>query len=815
MAELDLHSLETKWQKYWDTEQIHKYHSDSKKPLYSIDTPPPTVSGKMHLGHALGYSQADVIARYKKMQGHELFYPFGFDDNGLATERFVEKETGKRAVDMTRAEFVKLCLDTTKQAETELEKDFRALGLAIDWNLVYRTIDSKAVKIAQESFLDLFEQKRVYQSQTPHMYCTQCRTAIAQAELEDTEKESFFNDLEFELENKQKIMISTTRPELLPACVAIFIHPEDKRHKTLIGQTAIVPLFEQKVQILADKRVDPEKGSGIVMCCTFGDQKDMEWQKAYQLPIKVAIGLNGKMQDWVPEYAGLNIKQAREKIIQTLKEKEILKTQKKIMHIVNVHERCKTDVEFLVTPQWFIQYLDLKKQFLEASKSLDWNPTHMQVRLENWVQGLQWDWCISRQRYFGVPFPLWYCTQCKYPKIAEHTQLPVDPLQDQPIGVCEKCSGKEFTPEKDVLDTWFTSSLTPQINSSWTVNEKHFEKLFPMSLRPQGHDIITLWAFNTLVKSFFHHKQVPWQTVMINGFALDANGKKMSKSIGNVIAPQQIIVQYSADCLRYWTCSVGLGEDVPYKEKELVSGKRLLFKLWNAGKLIEGLTENFDYGNAPKHTLNLQIEDKWILSKLNNLIEKCTEQMNAFNFARTLAETRDFFWLEFCDYYLEEIKGRIYEPKTVEDQQAAQYTAVHVFEQILKLLAPILPHITEELYMESKIIGFKKEKSIHESNWPKIEKEKIDMHAEQTGKTMNQVIAGIRKYKSLKGLPMNSEVKKVTIYLQNNAFKEQILESQTCIQRTCKVLTLDVRLADPVNVVQVHEVNEDIKIEIE
>lgn len=810
MAQLDLHALENKWQKHWEVEKTNAFIRESNKPLFCIDVPPPTVSGRMHLWHALVYTQADVIARYKKMQGFNLFYPFGFDDNGLATERFVEKELGIRGNTLQRSEFIKLCLEQTKKAEEELMHDFQALGLAVDWSLVYRTISEEAREIAQHSFLDIYNQDRAYRKESPHMFCTTCNTAVAQAELEDSEKESHFIDLLFELENKEKITISTTRPEMLAACVSIFVHPDDKRYEKLVGKKAKVPIFNNWVIIRKDVRVNPEKGTGIVMCCTFGDQTDMEWYKAHNLDLKIIINENGTLNEKAGIYKGMKIKEAREKITAELEKLGLASGKRKIVHAVNVHERCKTDIEFLVTKQWFIKYLDLKDEFLKYAKQVNWNPKHMISRLENWISGLQWDWCISRQRFFGVPFPVWYCSKCGTIALANPDDLPVDPLKDKPREKCKKCGSTDFEPEKDVLDTWFTSSLTPEINAKWNLDNKFFEKIYPLDLRPQGHDIITLWAFNTIVKSYLHHKSIPWKNMMVNGWALDSKGRKMSKSLGNVVKPQEVIDKYSADALRYWSCSVVLGEDVPYNEREFVSAIRLINKIYNSSKFVNLVTENVDYAELSKSKKKYATEDIWILSRLNSVVKSSTENMDQYSFSRALAETRDFFWLEFCDMYIEEVKDRLYSG-TDEEKQTAQFVLIEVFLTILKLFSPFMPHIAEECYQSLNALK-KKEKSITTTEYPKADASLINDFYEKVGEHKTEVISTIRKYKNSKGLALNKELKRVVLYLEDSSMLEYIEAAKETIRKTCKIGSFEIQIGENANAI---EINKKMRVLIE
>jgi len=728
---------EPRIQKFWEKEKIYKFNPNSDAPVYSIDTPPPTVSGKMHAGHAFNYTSFDIIARFKRMQGFNLFYPFGTDDNGLATERLIEKMKNVKSKVMKRKDFVKLCLDTLKEIRPGFIADWKKIGMSCDWDIFYSTIDEHCQKISQKSFIDIYEQGREYQKEAPTIWCPECQTAIAQVELKDKEIHSAFNDIVFNADGKE-LIISTTRPELLPSCVAIFYNPNDARYKQLKGKKAQVPLFNFKVPILEDESADPSKGTGIVMCCTFGDQQDIEWWYSHKLPLKISIDKEGKMNELAKEYQGMSVKEARKNIIEDLKKKGLLRKQEKIIHMVNVHERCSSDVEYLVTRQWFIKYLDLKDKFLELGEKLKWHPEFMKVRYNNWIKGLKWDWCISRQRYFGVPFPVWYCKKCGKVILADKKDLPVDPLVDKPpIKKCH-CGSDEFIPEEDVLDTWTTSSLTPRLAIE-LMPEKIQKKLYPMSLRPQAQDIITFWLFNTVAKSWLHFKKLPWEDTMVTGYVLSADREKMSKSLGNIVEPQLLIEKYSADALRFWACSVKLGEDLPLDEKEFIAGQKTITKLWNAAK--------FSMQNASdKKPKSIEPFDNWIIIKLNKLIKDCTENFENYEISKPKAEVENFFWHTFCDNYLEIIKDRIYNKK--KGSEAAKFTLYSSFLNIIKLFSPIMPHITEELYQ----LYFKKNakaKSIHASEWPKSEKSgKNDDELEKLGDRAVEIISNVRREKS-------------------------------------------------------------------
>jgi valyl-tRNA synthetase len=742
---------EEKWKKFWEDEKIYRFNPETKKAIYSIDTPPPTVSGRMHMGHAFSYSQLDFIGRYKRMKGYEVFLPFGTDDNGLPTERLVEKEKKVKSKDMPRGEFINLCMEFLKHERPKFIQDWKNIGISCDWNILYSTIDPRSRKISQWSFLDLYKKDRVYRKDAPAMWCPECQTGVAQVEVRDKEMDSSFNDITFKVEGRD-LVVSTTRPELLPACVAIFYNPEDNRFKKYHGKKARVPLFDFEVPIMEDKRADPKKGTGVVMCCTFGDQTDMEWQKAYNLPIKIAIEKNGRMTEIAEEYKSLPIKEARKKIIEDLKKAGLLIGQKSIKHVVNVHERCGTEIEFVKSKQWFVKYLDLRNEMLKWGKELNWHPEFMRHRYENWVKGLQWDWLISNQRYFGVPFPVWYCEECGEVIIAKEEQLPIDPLTDSPKS-CPKCKSHKIIPEKDILNTWFTSSMSPQLSTSLISNEKTRKKLFPMSLRPQAHEIISFWLFNTMVKSHLHFDKNPWKDVAISGF-VTLKGEKMSKSKGNIIAPSEIVEKYGADAIRYWAASSKLGEDFDYNEKDVVTGKKFVTKLLNASNFV--FMNLKDY--KPKAT-DLLETDRIFLSKLNNLISASTKNFDNYEYNRVKSDLDNFFWKIFCDNYLEIVKGRIYNGNEKEKASAC-FALYHILLSLLKMFSPITPFIAEEIYQEH----FKKNdkfRSIHISPWPEKFKIKTSKDDDIKLNLMLELIYQVRQEKTKANKPMNAPIKLV------------------------------------------------------
>jgi valyl-tRNA synthetase len=777
---------EPKWTKWWDTEKIYAFDPTSENPIYSIDTPPPTVSGRMHIGHAFSYSQMDFIARYKRMQGFNMFYPFGTDDNGLATERLIEKTKNVRHTNMSREEFRKFCLDTLdNELRPKYISDWKKIGVSADYNIFYTTINNNSQKISQKSFIDLYNQGREYQKEAPTMWCPECHMAIAQVELIDKELDSTFNDIIFKLDNGKDLVIATTRPELLPSCVAIFAHPRDKRYKELIGKTAKVPLFNIRVDIKKDDRVDMKKGTGIVMCCTFGDQTDIEWYHAHNLPLVMSITPDGKMTEKAGKYQGMSILDARKAILADLKAAKLLVKQTPIKHEVNVHERCGTPMEIINSKQWFIKYLDLKDDLRKAGESLNWYPNHMVNRYQNWVEGLQWDWCISRQRFYGVPIPCWYCKNCGKVTLPAIEDLPIDPLIDKPKKDCT-CGSSEFEPEKDVLDTWATSSLTPKLAAE--MFPEQFDKIYPMDLRPQAHDIITFWLFNTVVKAQMHDKVNPWKDVMISGWALDPHGKKMSKSFGNVVDPHAMIENYSADALRFWAAGSSLGDDLPFQEKDLATGQKFAIKMFNACKFVimqlEGYKpkqasalSNQQSGKKPtakSQQPKLRAVDKWILSRMNTVIKFSTESFEKYEYSKAKLECEKLFWHEFCDYYLEIVKDRIYSPEKYAkgEKEAAQYTLYTVASNVLKLFAPIMPYVTEEIY-QMYFKEFEKAKSIHVCKWPKADKS--DVKIETAGEILKKLLASVRQFKQEKAISLGKEVK--TLYI--DARKEELKKAIT------------------------------------
>ncbi len=793
---------EKKWQKYWEEEKIYSFKDpiigDGRgKPIFSIDTPPPTVSGFIHLGHVYSYVQAEVIARYFRQKGFNVFYPFGFDDNGLPTERFVERTHGVKAKDMPREKFQEMCLEATKRVEREFKEFWTSLGFSVDWSLNYSTIDDYCQRISQLSFIDLYEKGQVYRSMSPTLWCSECKTAIAQAEVEDAKLDTYFYKIVFLKENGEEVIIATTRPELLPSCVAVFFHPDDERYFTLIKKSLITPLFNRKVPVLTDEKADPSKGTGIVMCCTFGDITDIYWWEKHKLDLKLTIEKDGTLNENADKFKGLTIKKGREEIVKELRDRNLIRGEEKISHTVNVHERCQTEIEYLSTKQWFIKILDKKELLLRAGREIKWFPEFMRKRYENWVENLNWDWCISRQRFHGVPFPVWICENCDSVKIASKSQLPIDPKRVRIEDKCSACGG-QFVPEEDVMDTWATSSVTPQINCRWNEDNEFFNILYPMDIRPQAHDIIRTWAFYTIVKGILNCNKIPWKTIMISGHGLSPDRKKISKSKISLGAfdPKDAIKKHCADSIRYWACKAKLGTDTEYNEEVVSAGERLLTKLWNASKFtITSLEDYFpqdSINDIQTNFHNLLTIDKWLISKMQELIKVTNEELSRYEFSIGLINAEKFFWSLFCDNYIEIIKDRIYKSEVFgkEAKISAQRTLYYVLLNILKIFAPYLPHITEEIY-HHYFIKHENYKSIHISPFPQAKKELIDVRSEEIGDTLISAIEVIRKLRSLRGISHGAYIDKVTLICEDKKsiqmLQEEVLQDLMSVSRVKEI----------------------------
>jgi len=772
----DPKAAEPRIQSFWEELGVYRFSPAGEGPVYSIDTPPPTVSGFLHLGHIYSYSHTDFMARFFRMNGHNVFYPMGFDDNGLATIRLVERRFGIKAVEVERRVLIEKCLALSEEMEKDYETLWRRLGLSIDWRYSYRTIDELSRRTSQWSFLDLYRKGLCYRRQAPTIWCPECRTAIAQAELNDLERESEFVTLAFRLESGEPLPIATTRPELLPACVAVFVHPEDRRFRHLVGQQATVPLFGQTVPIRADPSADPEKGTGVVMCCTFGDTTDVQWWYTHHLPLKEAIDRDGRTTQLAGDFAGLGIGEARRRIVRALEEGGLVLGRQPLAQSVRVHERCDTPVEYIVTQQWFVRLLDFKEEFLRLGEQVAWHPASMQARYQAWVENLNWDWCISRQRHFGVPFPVWYCDRCGEVLLADEAALPVDPTETPPGRPCS-CGGTSFTPERDVFDTWATSSLTPQIVGRWLAGGELYQRVFPMSLRPQAHEIIRTWAFYTMVKSYFHFGILPWSNAAISGWGLAPEGAgKISKSRGGGPAtPQEMLERYSADALRYWAASTGPGKDAIISEEKIQLGAKLITKLWNVARFSERFLEGYRPPEASGRPA-LSPADRWILSRTQRLIRRTTELFQDYDYAAAKSEIEIFFWKELADNYLEMAKLRLYD-EAATAHAGARYALYQVLLATIKLFAPLFPHVTEEIY-QGLFAPVEGSGSIHRARWPLPDAALEDDGAEAAGEILVEIATAARRYKSEHNLPLGTELQRLQLATPDPALAETLRQAE-------------------------------------
>lgn len=755
---------EEKWLNYWKKNKIYEFKPDYRE-VYSIDTPPPTVNGKIHIGHIFSYSQAEMIARYKRLRGYNVFYPFGFDDNGLPSERLVEKEQKKKAHEIGRESFSKLCYETTNKYEEEFQDLFSKLGVSTDWSMCYKTVSSSTIKISQNSFLDLIEKGHCYHKESPALWCNECLTSIAQAELETKTIRTTFNYVNFKtVEDNEIFTIATTRPELLPAIVCVFVNPDDDKNNHLIGKTAHIPVIDVNVPIIGDEKVAIDKGTGIVMCCTFGDQTDIEWWKKYNLPLKYIFTDDGRIMDSVPNYGGLKIKEARKQIVDDLQVGGYIVKIEELEHEVQTHERCGSEVEYTVMKQWFIDIMSHKEDFLRIGNEINWYPTHMHNRYEEWVNNVAWDWCISRQRYFGVPFPVWYCKECGEPIFASKEQLPVNPLTDTPsIEKCHKCGCKEFIPESDVMDTWATSSVTPLINMKYGEKDNYESILKPMSLRSNASEIIRTWDFYTIVKSYYHFGIKPWDNVMISGFVMANKGEKISKSKGNSnVEPLDLIKQFSADVVRYWAASGRLGTDITFSEETLLRGKKLVNKIWNVSKFVQMHLEDYQ----DKAFDDFEYIDKWILGNFIDMEKEYLKYLDNYEIGLALNILEKFFW-NFCDNYIEIVKHRLYRPEEFGEKArySGQETIYILLYKLLQDFSIFFPFITEEIYQDiyhdMKSIHITEIKSLNYS----FDEEIVN------GNLMCEIISMVRGKKSSSNLSLKTIVKKLEIDCSPNLKK--------------------------------------------
>ena len=811
-----LDNLEEKWGNSWENNKVYSFNKDTQRQeVYSIDTPPPTVSGSLHVGHVFSYTHTDTIARYKRMNGKNVFYPMGWDDNGLPTERRVQNYYGVRCdaslpydpdfkppfeggegksikaadqIPISRKNFIELCEKLTAEDELLFEQLWRKLGLSIDWSYTYKTIGKKAQKIAQTTFIENLHRDEAYLDDAPGLWDITFQTAVAQAELEARDYPGYYHKIAFHLENNTDIYIETTRPELLPACCALIAHPDDERFKDLFGKKAFSPLFNVEIPILSHPLAEKDKGAGIAMCCTFGDMTDVQWWRDLSLPTRSIIAKNGRIIDQKPQWLknekaqeyykqiiGKTVFSAREIIVNNLKTTgELIGEPQKTMRKANFFEKGDKPLEIVTSRQWYIknggkpfvqknQSKQLNELLLQKGKLLKFHPDFMRVRYENWINGLNSDWLVSRQRFFGVPIPVWYeideTGHVNYNKILtpKLENLPVDPSIDTPDGYNESQRGQAggFIGEVDIMDTWATSSLTPLIASSYLHDNELFKNVYPMDLRPQGQDIIRTWLFTTVLRSHLEFDALPWENAAISGWILDPDRKKMSKSKGNVVTPMPLIEKHGADAVRYWAECARLGTDATFDEGQMKIGRRLAIKILNASKFAFSLQNDLENDTV----LITEEIDKAVISKLKEIVIEATKSFEQYNHTYALELAENFFWT-FCDDYIELVKIRSYGDNDLFSNQAiksAHATLSVAIDILIRLLAPFLPYATEEVW------SWYNDTSIHNAKWPSIQEiENVEGDIKLLD-VASQTLTALRKIKSDEKVSQKTPILEVTL----------------------------------------------------
>jgi len=785
---LDILAIEKKWNEQWEKNGTYGFDwKDTKRPIFSIDTPPPYPSGEFHMGTVLNWTYFDVVARYKRMRGYNVYFPQGWDCHGLPVEVEVEKKNKIKKTDILPDKFRKLCEELVNKYIAVMKDSMVRLGFSMDWTTEYKTMNPDYWRRTQLSFILLYNKDFIYRGTHPVNWCPRCETAIADAEVQYENRNAELYHINFELEDGGFLGIATTRPELIPACVTVAVNPDDERYKAYVGKKIKVPTTDRTVEIITDGMVDQNFGTGVVMICTYGDKADVKTVMKHHLPVIMCIDEKGRMTKEAGKYAGAKTGEAKKTIVEDLKTSGLFEKTDKLKQEVSVCWRCKTPIEILEREQWFMKTRILTDKVKKNALEITWYPDFMKHRLIDWAKSLEWDWVISRQRVFATPIPIWYCEKCGEIVLADPSWVPIDPRIEQPrIAECPKCGGKEFRPEKDVLDTWFDSSITCAVHAGWP-DKKDWKRLFPASMHASGVDIIRTWAYYLMVRHLALFDQRPYDSCLINGMVLGTDGREMHKSLGNYVSSEEVLDKYGADAIRQWAAGGGAtGSDIPFRWPDAEYGWRFLIKLWNASSFVSSLLKDYSPDEKPPH--NLQPLDKWILSKTARLTRKVTDALEKCQFNIALEETRNFTWHIFCDSYLEAVKDRLYRPEIYgeEKKRAAQHTLSVVLKRLLFLLAPITPHLTEEIY-QILYADEKKPKSIHNAPWPEAQEEDVDEEAERRGELITAIITEIRREKADKHLPLNAPIKKLTIYVSDKQTATMSLEGKEDISGTCKV----------------------------
>ncbi|MBI2084894.1 MAG: valine--tRNA ligase [Candidatus Aenigmarchaeota archaeon] len=744
---------ENKWQVYWQENKTYNFDPSAEK-TFVIDTPPPFTSGVPHMGHVLWWTWNDIIARFKRMQGFSVLLPQGWDCHGLPTELKVEKDYKIRKNE--REKFLTACKEWTGVCISSMKKYMSSIGYSSDWNYEYTTDSPEYIGFVQKTLVNLFDKGLIERAEHPIMWCTKCSTTLAKAEVGYVEKDGVLYYIKLEVEGGKKITIATTRPEMMAACVAIFVNPSDEEYSDFVGKTVKIPIFGQEVKIIANPDVDMEFGTGVVYLCTYGDEMDIKWQKRYELPSINLIDNHGKLNENAKHFAGMKVADARIKIIEELGMLGLIEKEDKFKHNVLCHtERaaCLNPIEFIPMKQWTIKVKEASKDVLRLSNEIGWFPEHMKIRLDNWVSSMDWDWVFSRQRVYGTPIPFWYCDKCD--KVYPPENLPVDTsLEKYKMEKCE-CGGS-IVGEKDVCDGWIDSSITPLIISGYWKNEAQLhEKLYPTDLRQQGHDIIRTWSYYTILRCFLETGEKPWKNILVNSLILGPDGREMHKSLGNVVLPDEILMKHGADTLRAGLVMLGLySSDAAFNWQNMEFAYKFSTKFWNIFRFFTSNLDGFE-----KQTAITNPMDKWIISKLNRKIGEITKNIESYQFAYAFETLHDFIWHEVADNYLEFVKYRLY--NNIE-KESAQTTLYNVIFSCVKMLSLFMPHITEEMYQ----VYFKqleKNESVHKTEWPVVDKNSMDEGVELAGESAKQIVSTIRKFKTSNSMPLNAEIKQLII----------------------------------------------------